>query len=117
MTRMHASAKEPYMSEIAKHWIDGEWIGSDPVWDSINPATGAVLGRWADGGEAEARAAIAAARRAFDTSPWSRDRSLRHQALNEMADRFDARAEVLGPLLTQENRKNIAKGLFPPRSP
>ena len=50
------------MSEIAKHWIDGEWTGSGPVKESINPATGAVLGQWADGGEAEARAAIAAAK-------------------------------------------------------
>ena len=60
---------------IAEHWIDGEWIGSDTVSESINPATGELLGRWADGGEAEARAAIAAARRAFDTTPWSRDRN------------------------------------------
>ena len=90
------------MSEIAKHWIDGEWVGSETVSESVNPATGAVLGRWADGGEAEARAAIAAARRAFSTSAWSRDRSLRHQALNEMADRFDARAEELGTLVTKE---------------
>jgi len=49
------------MSEIAKHWIDGEWVGSGTVSESINPATGAVLGRWADGGEAEARAATSAA--------------------------------------------------------
>ena len=60
------------MSEIAKHWIDGEWTGSGTVRESVNPATGAVLGRWADGGEGEARAAVAAARRAFDTAPWSR---------------------------------------------
>ena len=25
------------MSEIAKHWIDGEWTGSDTVPESINP--------------------------------------------------------------------------------
>jgi betaine-aldehyde dehydrogenase len=56
-------------ADIAKHWIDGEWVGSDSVSESINPATGEVLGRWADGGEAEARAAVAAARRAFETSP------------------------------------------------
>jgi acyl-CoA reductase-like NAD-dependent aldehyde dehydrogenase len=62
------------MSEIAKHWINGEWTGSGAVSESVNPATGAVLGRWADGGQAEARAATAAARRAFETSPWSRDR-------------------------------------------
>src|SRR5580693_2921477 len=105
------------MSEIAKHWIDGEWTGSATVSESINPATGAVLGRWADGGEAEARAAIAAARRAFDTSPWSRDRSLRHRVLNEMADRFDAHAEELGTLVTKENGKKIAEGLFEGTSP
>src|SRR6266851_6584732 len=105
------------MSEIAKHWIDGEWTGSGTVSESVNPATGAVLGRWADGGEAEARAAVAAARRAFDISPWSRDRSLRHRALSEMADRFDARAEELGTLVTKENGKKIAEGLFEGTSP
>jgi acyl-CoA reductase-like NAD-dependent aldehyde dehydrogenase len=105
------------MSEIAKHWIDGEWIGSGTVLESVNPATGAVLGRWADGGEAEARAAVAAARRAFDTSPWSRDRGLRHRVLSEMADRFDARAAELGTLVTKENGKKIAEGLFEGTSP
>jgi betaine-aldehyde dehydrogenase len=99
------------INEVAKHWIDGEWVGSDSVSESINPATGAVLGRWADGGETEAHAAILAARRAFDTSPWSRDRSVRHQALSEMADRFDAHAEELGRLVTKENGKKLAEGM------
>jgi betaine-aldehyde dehydrogenase len=99
-------------AEIAEHWIDGEWIGSDSVSESINPATGAVLGQWADGGETEARAAIAAARRAFDTSLWSRDRELRNRALSEMADRFDAHAEELGPLVTKENGKKLAEGML-----
>ena len=100
------------MSEIAKHWIDGEWTESDRFSESINPATGAVLGQWADGGEAEARAAIAAARRAFDTASWSRDRVLRHRALSEMADRFDAHADELGALVTKENGKILAQGMF-----
>src|SRR6266567_871243 len=109
--------RSPHMSEIAKHWIDGEWTGSGTVSESVNPATGAVLGEWADGGEAEARAAIAAARRAFGTSPWSRDRSLRHRALSEMAYRFDAHAEELGVLVTKENGKKIAEGMFEGGSP
>jgi acyl-CoA reductase-like NAD-dependent aldehyde dehydrogenase len=100
------------MSEIAKHWIDGEWTGSDTVSQSVNPANGVVLGSWADGGEAEARAAIAAARRAFDTSPWSRDPSLRNWALSELADKFDAHADELGALVTKENGKILAQGLF-----
>src|SRR5580698_5881061 len=100
------------MSEIAKHWIGGEWVGSSTLKESVNPATGVVLGRWADGGEAEARAAITAARHAFGTSAWSRDRSLRHRALNEMADRFDAHADELGALVTKENGKILAQGMF-----
>ena len=98
--------------DVAEHWIDGEWTGSDTVSESINPATGDVLGRWADGGEAEARAVIAAARRAFDASLWSRDRNLRHKALSEMADRFDAHADELGPLVTKENGKKLAEGML-----
>ena len=97
---------------IARHWIDDEWVESDTVSESINPATGEVLGRWEDGGETEARAAIAAARRAFDTSPWSRDRSLRNKALIEMADAFDAHADELGPLVTKENGKKLAEGML-----
>ena len=100
------------VADVAEHWIDGRWTGSDAVSESINPATGDVLGRWANGGEAEARAAIAAARRAFDTSLWSRDRSLRHKALSDMADRFDAHAEELGPLVTKENGKKPAEGML-----
>jgi betaine-aldehyde dehydrogenase len=99
-------------ADIAQHWIDGEWTGSDSVSESINPATGEVLGRWADGGEAEARAAVAAARRAFETSPWARDRNLRNRALLEMAEAFDAHAEELGPLVTKENGKKIAEGML-----
>jgi betaine-aldehyde dehydrogenase len=97
-------------ADIAKHWIDGEWVGSDSISESINPATGEVLGKWADGGEVEARAAVAAARRAFDTSTWARDRNLRNQALLEMAEAFDAHAEELGPLVTKENGKKLADG-------
>ena len=41
-------------STIARHWIDGDWIESDTVVESTNPATGEVLGRGYDGSEAEA---------------------------------------------------------------
>src|SRR5258708_37077708 len=105
------------MTTIAQHWIDGEWVASDAVSESINPATGEVLGQWYDGGETEAAAAITAARRAFDASTWGRDRGLRNQALLELADRFDAHAEELGTLVTKENGKKIAEGLFEGGSP
>ena len=55
--RWRTAEGSPHMSEIAKHWIDGEWTASGTVSESVNPATGAVLGQWADGGQAEARSA------------------------------------------------------------
>lgn len=100
------------MITIAQHWIDGEWVGSDTVSDSLNPATGKVLGQWYDGGKAEAAAAVAAARRTFDSSTWGRDRGLRNQVLIEMASRFTAHAEELGTLVTKENGKKLTEGLL-----
>lgn len=105
------------MTTIAQHWIGGEWVKSNTVSDSHNPATGEVLGQWYDGGEAEAAAAIGAARRSFDTSSWSRDRGLRSQVLLEMAARFSAHAKELGTLVTKENGKKLSEGLFEGSSP
>src|SRR5258708_36507836 len=102
------------MTDVAQHWINGEWTGSDAITESINPATGEVLGQWYDGGEAEAQAAIGAARGAFETSAWSRDRALRNRALSEMADRFDAHAADLGPLATKQNAKTPAEARLEP---
>jgi aldehyde dehydrogenase (NAD+) len=48
--------------------IDGELVTTDRVFASINPATGDVIGHAPDAGTAEAQRAIAAARRAFDTT-------------------------------------------------
>ena len=105
------------MTEPAKHWIGGKWVGSGSVSDSINPATGEVLGQWDDGGEAEAASTIAAANEALVSSDWTRDRGLRSEALTELAERFDADAEELGTLVTKENGKKIAEGLFEGGSP
>jgi DNA-binding MarR family transcriptional regulator len=56
--RSRTAEGAPHMSEIAKHRIDGEGTASGTVSESVNPATGAVLGQWAEGG-APARAATA----------------------------------------------------------
>jgi acyl-CoA reductase-like NAD-dependent aldehyde dehydrogenase len=45
------------------HWTDGKWADSDEHRDSVNPATGEVIGSYAMGGPKEAQAAIEAAKR------------------------------------------------------
>jgi betaine-aldehyde dehydrogenase len=36
-------------ASVAMHWIDGKWVDSDEHRDSVNPATGEVIGSYAMG--------------------------------------------------------------------
>src|SRR5271156_5523498 len=92
-------------TRVARHWIDGAWVDSDEHRHTTNPATGEVIGSYAMGGEKEALAAIAAAKRAFTQTDWRTDRALRARVLNRMADRFEARAGDLVESLGLEDGK------------
>ncbi|MEH0420781.1 aldehyde dehydrogenase family protein [Streptomyces sp. B21-083] len=102
---MNANQAEPDLR--ARHWINGEWLASDEIASSHNPADGQVLGEYYVGGAAEAQSAIDAARQAFETTAWARDRALRSRALLEMAERLEAHAEELALQLTRENGKHL----------
>ncbi|SAI67829.1 aldehyde dehydrogenase [Bordetella ansorpii] len=95
--------------QTARHYIDGHWIeaatGSSSLGDAFNPATGQVAARFADGGLAEAEAAIAAARRAFDRTEWRRSPRLRADVLLRAADRLEARKEDVADWLVTLNGK------------
>jgi betaine-aldehyde dehydrogenase len=93
-----------------RHWIDGGWVDSKEHRESVDPATGQVIGSYAMAGEAEAAQAITAAKRAFTESGWRFDRQLRAQVLNRMADRFEARTDELVDMLALENGKTKPQG-------
>src|SRR3954453_14892303 len=93
----------------AEHFIDGRWQGSSVISTSFSPATGEPLGTFADGGADEAQAAIDAARRAFRTTTWSRDRQLRSRALLQMAALLERRRDQFIQGLAQENGKPLAE--------
>jgi betaine-aldehyde dehydrogenase len=97
---------------MAQHWIDGEWVDGGERAQSINPANGEPIGSYTEAGEAQAQRAIAAALRAFRETPWRGDRRLRARALNEMANRFEARTEDLIRVLCLENGKVEAEARF-----
>ena len=44
----------------ARHWIDGEWVDAEHWAESINPATGEIIGNYTEATEAQATQAIAA---------------------------------------------------------
>jgi acyl-CoA reductase-like NAD-dependent aldehyde dehydrogenase len=78
------------------HLGDGGYIGADGV--------GKHFGEIAGGVEVAA-AAIAAARRAFETTEWKRDASLRARVLEELAASFERHTDSLVEQLALENGK------------
>jgi acyl-CoA reductase-like NAD-dependent aldehyde dehydrogenase len=94
-------------TECARHWIGGRWVRSTDRGEaeSIDPATGAPVGRFADGGAADAASAIAAAREAFERTDWAHAPRLRQDVLLEWAARLELRQAELASLLTLENGK------------
>ena len=92
----------------ARHWIAGHWQGA-PQGESLNPATGEVIGRYADATTADADAAIQAARHAFDRGHWAQDPRRRQLALLAWADALERDADELATLLTRENGKVLAQ--------
>jgi acyl-CoA reductase-like NAD-dependent aldehyde dehydrogenase len=76
--------------------IDGKLVdGEAGTFTNVDPATEEVLGEVADASKADMRRAIDAARRAFDTTTWSRDRALRKRCLLQLQAALEAEQEAL----------------------
>lgn len=93
----------------ARNWIDGSWSGCGAVQESLNPSNGKVVGTYVSAGRAEGELAIAAARRAFDTTDWPRATAARAQALYRLADVLESRVADLALMLSRENGKLLAQ--------
>ncbi|MBN9888158.1 aldehyde dehydrogenase family protein [Salipiger abyssi] len=93
----------------ALHHIGGEWRPASGWHERRDPATGALVGRFADGGVAELDAAVDAARVAFDTGAWAQSPRLRQTVLLAWADALERDADTLGTLLSQENGKVLGQ--------
>ncbi|WXL27669.1 aldehyde dehydrogenase family protein [Ectopseudomonas mendocina] len=97
---------------IALNWIGGEWVDSGNHRESIDPATYNIIGIYAEGGVAEAERGVAAARRAFEQSPWKDDAPLRSKVLLDLADAFERNTQALIDILTLENGKIKGEAAF-----
>jgi aldehyde dehydrogenase (NAD+) len=87
-----SSAQESHETRML---VDGKLVEADSgqTFDNVNPATEEVLGVVADASKAEMQRAIAAARRAFDETPWSTDKALRKRCLEQLQAALEAERE------------------------
>jgi acyl-CoA reductase-like NAD-dependent aldehyde dehydrogenase len=96
----------------ARHWIGGRWQASaDGAEDERrSPAHGALVSRAARGGPAEADAAVAAARAAFEAGDWSRAPGKdRATLLLAVADLIARERDRIALLETLESGKPISQ--------
>jgi acyl-CoA reductase-like NAD-dependent aldehyde dehydrogenase len=82
--------------------IDGKLVEAERSFASLNPATGELLDLAPDASVAQAEAAIAAARRAFDTTTWSTDTALRIRCLEQLDRALTEHREELRELTIAE---------------
>jgi aldehyde dehydrogenase (NAD+) len=87
-----------------RNLIDGKLVpaSNGAHFENVNPATEAVLGSCADGTKDDMLAAIAAARRAFDETPWSTDAALRKRCLLQLASALVEARESLRSIVVHE---------------
>lgn len=87
-------------------YINGEWKKAEKQRPTVNPATGEVIGYAAEGSAEDMKAAIKAAREAFDSGIWSEtSASERAAILFKIADKLEEAKEELAALETMDNGK------------
>ncbi|WP_305094345.1 aldehyde dehydrogenase [Prescottella sp. R16] len=83
--------------------IDGKLVpGSGGMFEVIDPATEHRIGYAAEGTETDMDTAIAAARRAFDDTGWSRDHAFRARCLRQLRDALRSHLEELREITIAE---------------
>ena len=106
---------EPQVKEFtARRWqllIDGEWVKakSEQTFQTHNPATGELLAECAQADEVDIDRAVRAARRAFETGPWSgMTATERGRLIWKLGDLVLENLEEFAELETLDNGKPIS---------
>ena len=88
----------------SKLFIDGALRTAEggKSYDNIGPWTGEIVGKSADASAADVEAAIAAARRAFDTTDWSSNHEKRFELVKKLHELFVANTDRLVDIARHE---------------
>lgn len=93
----------PVLSE-ALLYVDGKLrrANSGRTFPNVGPWTGELVGHAADADASDVEEAIAAARRAFDETEWSRDTALRVEKVTQLHDLLRANRDRIAEILRHE---------------
>jgi aldehyde dehydrogenase (NAD+) len=108
--KLASAAVKPPAIRQTKLLIDGKWVDakSGKTFPTFHPATEEKIADVAEAGQADVDLAVKAARRAFESGPWSTmDARDRGKLLNRLADLVEAHLEELAALETLDNGKPI----------
>jgi acyl-CoA reductase-like NAD-dependent aldehyde dehydrogenase len=96
-----------------RNYIDGRWVDfGGPSFESVNPTTGEKLARAPVSDRGAVNAAVAAARRAFDSGGWRWTKgSVRAAALWRLADALESRSQQVSELIAREMGKPVRVNL------
>jgi aldehyde dehydrogenase (NAD+) len=102
------AVKKPHVKAQEPMFIGGKWVDSvsGKTFPTINPCTGEAICQVAEGDKADIELAAKAARKAFDSGPWSKmPASERGRLLNKLADLIERDADELAALESLDNGK------------
>jgi aldehyde dehydrogenase (NAD+) len=97
-----------WLASTKKLYINGQWVDSrgGEIIESLNPATGAALGRFQDATSADVDLAVAAARGAHESGTWRKlPRRERAKVLRRIAEVIDRHRAELATLECLDNGK------------
>lgn len=99
-----------WLSTTKSIYVDGKWVeASGNLIESVNPATGEVIGKLKCATEADVDLAVNAARNAFDRGPWTTTISHKERGviMRKLSDLIRANVEELATLETMDNGKTF----------
>ena len=100
-----------FVSRPKQMYIDGQWVDalSGRRFDTVDPATEAVITTVPHSGVEDVERAVGAARRAFESGPWSTlTPAERQRMLWRIGEGIYARADQFAQLETIDNGKSVA---------
>jgi len=99
-----------FIAEKRKLLIDGKWLdaASGKTFEVYNPATGEVIAHVAEGDQEDINRAVKAARKAFETGPWSKmTPSQRGRIVWKLGDLLLENLEEFSELESLDNGKPV----------